>query len=124
MDTLLEVKNLSVAFQTVLGEVKAVRDVSFTMKKGSAEDIFYHPAHPYTKALLAAVPRLDCNDTKFTTIEGAPPNMVHPPTGCPFEARCKYSEPVCKEKFPEKAALTGEHAVCCHLCKKGGFHGR
>ena len=94
------------------------------VETGSAEDIFYHPAHPYTKALLAAVPRLDYNDTKLTTIEGTPPNMAKPPIGCPFEARCKYSELVCKEKFPEKAALTEGHTVCCHFCKKGGFHGR
>ena len=92
------------------------------VETGSAEDIFYHAAHPYTKALLAAVPRLDGNDTKLTTIEGNPPNMVQPSTGCPFEERCRCCQSVCKEQFPEKIDLTKEHSVCCHLCKKGEFN--
>ena len=59
------------------------------VERGTAEDIFYHPTHPYTKALLRAVPRLDMEGEKLETIEGAPPNMINPPKGCPFAQRCK-----------------------------------
>ena len=89
------------------------------IETGSAEDIFYHPVHPYTRALLAAVPRLDCNDAKLTTIEGTPPNMIQLPSGCPFEERCAYRKEICKEKFPEETEITQNHIVSCHLCRKG-----
>ena len=59
------------------------------VERGTAEDIFYRPTHPYTKALLRAVPRLDMEGEKLETIEGAPPNMINPPKGCPFAQRCK-----------------------------------
>ena len=89
------------------------------IETGSAEDIFYHPVHPYTRALLAAVPRLDCNDAKLTTIEGTPPNMIQLPSGCPFEERCACRKEICKEKFPEETEITQNHIVSCHLCRKG-----
>ncbi len=85
------------------------------VEKGSSEDIFYHPAHPYTEALLRAVPRLDVMEETLETIEGAPPNMANPPTGCPFAARCRKKMPVCEQKFPEKVTLAERHEVCCWL---------
>ncbi len=88
------------------------------VEKGSAEDIFYHPAHPYTEALLRAVPRLDVSGGRLETIEGAPPNMADPPSGCPFADRCKKKLPVCEKRFPEKTNLTKGHHVCCWLQKE------
>lgn len=88
------------------------------MEKGSAEDIFYHPAHPYTEALLRAVPRLDVLGERLETIEGAPPNMADPPSGCPFADRCKKKLPVCEKTFPQKTDLTKGHYVCCWLQKE------
>ncbi|GFI43286.1 oligopeptide transport ATP-binding protein OppD [Lachnospiraceae bacterium] len=87
------------------------------VEEGSSEDIFYHPAHPYTEALLRAVPRLDVSEETLETIEGAPPNMAKPPTGCPFAARCKKKLPVCEQTFPERVELTKGHEVCCWLQK-------
>lgn len=85
------------------------------VERGSAYDIFYHPAHPYTKALLRAVPRLDMNGEELETIEGAPPNMAHPPKGCPFANRCKMSRDICNTAFPKEISLGEGHEVCCWL---------
>ena len=87
------------------------------MERGSAEDIFYSPAHPYTEALLKAVPRLDMEDEQLETIEGAPPNMANPPTGCPFADRCRKRMDICKQEFPQEAELSEGHEVCCWLWK-------
>ncbi len=85
------------------------------VEKGRAEEIFYHPAHPYTQALLRAVPRLDLSGRALETIEGAPPNMADPPAGCPFAQRCRERMPVCSKEFPRKTELTKSHQVCCWL---------
>lgn len=87
------------------------------MERGSAEDIFYSPAHPYTEALLKAVPRLDMEDEQLETIEGAPPNMANPPTGCPFADRCRKRMDICKQEFPQETELSEGHEVCCWLWK-------
>lgn len=87
------------------------------MEQGSAEDIFYRPAHPYTEALLRAVPRLDMEDEELETIEGAPPNMANPPVGCPFADRCKKKKDICTKEFPGEVKLSEGHEVCCWLWK-------
>lgn len=87
------------------------------MEQGAAEDIFYRPAHPYTEALLRAVPRLDMKDEALETIEGAPPNMANPPVGCPFADRCKKCMDICGQEFPGQVELSEGHEVCCWLWK-------
>ena len=89
------------------------------VERGTSEDIFYHPTHPYTKALLRAVPRLDMEGEKLETIEGAPPNMINPPKGCPFAQRCKERMDICETAFPEESKLSECHEVCCWLQKEG-----
>lgn len=89
------------------------------VERGTAEDIFYRPTHPYTKALLRAVPRLDMEGEKLETIEGAPPNMINPPKGCPFAQRCKERMDICETAFPEESKLSECHEVCCWLQKEG-----
>ena len=89
------------------------------VERGTAEDIFYHPTHPYTKALLRAVPRLDMEGEKLETIEGAPPNMINPPKGCPFAQRCKERTDICETAFPEESKLSECHEVCCWIQKEG-----
>lgn len=89
------------------------------VERGTAEDIFYHPTHPYTKALLRAVPRLDMEGEKLETIEAAPPNMINPPKGCPFAQRCKERMDICETAFPEESKLRECHEVCCWLQKEG-----
>ena len=60
------------------------------VESGSSSDIFYRPAHPYTRALLQAVPRLDApSRMELASIPGTPPDLFEPPTGCAFAPRCK-----------------------------------
>ena len=103
-----------------LGVVASIAERIFVMysgvvvEKGTSEDIFYRARHPYTKALLRAVPRMDGDNKKeLDSIEGTPPDLIAPPAGCPFAKRCKYCMPVCEKLMPEKTAFSEKHAVAC-----------
>jgi len=76
-------------------------------------DLFVHPRHPYTEALLAAVPRLDMRKT-LRVIPGNIPNLIEPPTGCRFHPRCKYATSSCKSAIPTLERVEPEHFVACH----------
>ena len=86
------------------------------LERGASDDIFYHAKHPYTSALLRAVPRLN-EDSKKTldSIEGTPPDLIAPPAGCPFTPRCPYAMPVCEDEFPEETAFSNTHTAYCWL---------
>ena len=80
----------------------AVMYSGIIVERGSCEDIFYRPRHPYTWALIQSVPRLDLqNKQELATIPGTPPDLLNPPVGCPFCTRCKYCMAICKEEMPE-----------------------
>ena len=86
------------------------------VEKGSKEEIFYNPRHPYTWALMNSVPRLDLdNKEQLVTIEGTIPDMIHPPKGCAFCSRCPYAMNICAEYSPETIELKGGHQVACWL---------
>ena len=86
------------------------------VERGSADDIFYRPRHPYTMALLSAVPRLDLeNKEHLASIEGTPPDLLKPPAGCPFCTRCKYCMPICQGEMPESTDFGGGHEASCWL---------
>ena len=67
-----------------------------TMEYGTAEQIFYHPTHPYSIGLIDAIPRLDSNEEHLVTIPGNPPNLLHLPKGCPFSPRCQFATEQCQ----------------------------
>ena len=67
-----------------------------TMEYGTAEQIFYHPTHPYSIGLMDALPRLDGNEEPLVTIPGHPPNFLHLPKGCPFSPRCQFATEQCQ----------------------------
>mgnify|MGYP000919868905 FL=1 len=67
-----------------------------TMEYGTAEQIFYHPTHPYSIGLMDAIPRLDSNEEHLLTIPGNPPNLLHLPKGCPFSPRCQFATEQCQ----------------------------
>ena len=67
-----------------------------TMEYGTAEQIFYHPTHPYSIGLTDAIPRLDGNEEHLVTIPGNPPNLLHLPKGCPFSPRCQFATEQCQ----------------------------
>jgi len=70
------------------------------MEHASADDVFYRPTHPYTRGLLAALPRLDAGAETLRSIPGNPPNMNALPPGCPFSARCRFMEERCVTTMP------------------------
>jgi len=75
--------------------------------------IFYNPKHPYTQALLTAVPSLALKTKKLTVIPGSIPNLITPPTGCRFHPRCEYAQQICAEKIPELIEIEPGHKVAC-----------
>jgi oligopeptide transport system ATP-binding protein len=70
------------------------------MEQASADDLFHRPAHPYTRGLLAALPRLDAAAGPLRSIPGNPPNMNALPPGCPFSPRCRYAQERCTSSMP------------------------
>ncbi|BDX04422.1 MAG: ABC transporter ATP-binding protein [Marinomonas sp.] len=90
-----------------------------TMEYGSAEDVFYRPTHPYTQGLLKAIPRLDANDEYLSTIPGNPPNLLHLPTGCPFQARCEFAQDRCGESMPSLQEFAPGQLRACHKSVDG-----
>ena len=91
------------------------------VERGSAQDIFYRPKHPYTWGLLASVPRLDAEQSRdFRYIPGTPPDLLNPPKGCPFAARCRYACRACVNDMPEETAFdTQDHRASCWLYHPG-----
>ncbi|MBI2183473.1 MAG: ABC transporter ATP-binding protein [Thaumarchaeota archaeon] len=79
----------------------------------NTHDLFYSPKHPYTEALLEAVPRLD-RHKKLGVIKGNIPNLIEPPSGCRFHPRCPYAKEICSQKVPELEKIDGNHYVACH----------
>jgi oligopeptide/dipeptide ABC transporter ATP-binding protein len=75
-------------------------------------DLYEHPLHPYTEALLSAVPRLDRKKT-LRIIPGNIPNLIQPPKGCRFHPRCKYAKKGCEESIPALVEVEPEHFVAC-----------
>lgn len=86
------------------------------MESGTAEEIFYEPKHPYTKALLRAIPSLDLKEgERLQSIAGLPPSLVHPPSGCPFAERCEFVSEECHESFPPYSDFSDTHSAACFL---------
>jgi oligopeptide transport system ATP-binding protein len=86
------------------------------MEEGSTDDIFYNPKHPYTWGLLKSIPRLDLNEKKrLVPIEGSPPDLLKPPQGCPFAARCPYAMKICMEQLPAYYEVGEKHRSLCWL---------
>ena len=86
------------------------------MEHGTAKEIFYETAHPYTRGLMNSIAGLSTpKDAVLKPIEGTPPDLFAPPGGCPFAARCEYSMDVCKRYLPETYKLSEEHTAACWL---------
>lgn len=83
----------------------------------STVEIFESPKHPYTSALLRAVPRLDRKQA-LTSIPGNIPNLIEPPSGCRYHPRCAYVTDVCADKIPPLETAGGDRLVSCHHWKE------
>lgn len=80
------------------------------------EELFTNPRHPYTEALMSAVPVPDPDyNVERILLEGDVPSPVNPPSGCYFHPRCRYAKDVCKKEAPVYRDLGNEHFVCCHF---------
>lgn len=83
------------------------------------EELFSHPRHPYTEALLSAIPVADPeNQKERIKLEGEIPNPANPPSGCYFHPRCMYKTDVCKSQVPQTKDLGDGHLVACHHAEK------
>jgi peptide/nickel transport system ATP-binding protein len=92
---------------------------------GPVEEIYRNPTHPYTRALLSAMPSMDPDRrTKEAPLSGDPPNPINPPPGCRFHTRCAFSEALCSATAPPVQALGQGHAAACHMAVPGGRHAK
>lgn len=90
------------------------------VEQGTTDDIFAPPYHPYTEALLSAIPIADTSvEKKHIVLEGDIPSAMNPPSGCPFQTRCRYKDTVggnlCETEVPPVQELASGHNIKCHL---------
>jgi oligopeptide transport system ATP-binding protein len=86
----------------------------FIVEEAPVDDLYEDPRHPYTQALLAALPRVDRRrDSHLQSIPGAPPNLLAAPIGCPFTPRCKYAFDHCRIEMPPIINVAPNHAAAC-----------
>lgn len=108
-----------------LGVVRHISDRIFIMylgrviESGRTDEIFRAPAHPYTRALLDNVPRLDARKRSFSTVKGEIPSPLNPPSGCHFHPRCPMAGPRCSVETPRRTTLSEGRIVACHLADGG-----
>jgi peptide/nickel transport system ATP-binding protein len=94
----------------------AVMYVGKLVERAETAELFAHPYHPYTEALLSAVPRPDPDrPLKEIPLAGEVPSPANPPSGCYFHPRCRYAQPVCSQTAPPLVSVTGTHLAACHF---------
>ena len=91
------------------------------VEAGTRDSVLNRPRHPYTRALLSAVPQVDPRDRQARTkLTGDPPSPLNPPTGCKFHTRCPRVMDICHHRAPETLSLEAGHRVACHLYGEDG----
>jgi oligopeptide/dipeptide ABC transporter ATP-binding protein len=93
----------------------AVMYAGCLVEVASTARLFTAPAHPYTEALLAQVPRVDRRAEASATVEGPMPVLTAPPRACPFRDRCPRRHAACDRTMPALRAVASGHAVACHV---------
>ncbi|CRK81656.1 ABC transporter ATP-binding protein [Neobacillus massiliamazoniensis] len=89
------------------------------MEEGLAHEIFYSPKHPYTKALLNSIPRVDGEKTRLKPIRGAAPSLQNTVNGCPFAERCELAVEKCFTEMPEYKSFSSTQKCMCFLAGEG-----
>ncbi|MDF1615906.1 ABC transporter ATP-binding protein [Petrocella sp. FN5] len=86
------------------------------MEKGTVDEIFHSPQHPYTRGLMNSVPRMDAAaKERLIPIPGSPPDLLNPPKGCPFSYRCPHAMEICKEEMAPTYKISDGHTSACWL---------
>jgi oligopeptide/dipeptide ABC transporter ATP-binding protein len=109
-----------------LGVVAELADRVVVMYAGrvvetaGVEDLFARPKHPYTVGLLKSLPRMDADSDQLDAIPGNPPNMIDPPSGCPFHPRCPMARDRCRTERPEPREVGAGRQSACHYAEEVG----
>ena len=85
------------------------------VETGDVEDIFHNPCHEYTKGLLRSIPKAHEKGGELQAIPGTPPDLMEPPVGCPFAARCKETMIVCQKYMPDYTDCGKNHKSACWM---------
>ena len=94
----------------------AVMYVGFLVEMAATDELYYHPKHPYTEALMAAIPKPNPRmRTRPIKLPGEVANPANPPSGCYFHPRCRYARDICSQERPPLRDVGDEHWVACHL---------
>lgn len=114
-----------------LGVVASVADRVMVMyagqvhETGSLDDVFYHPAGPYSWGLMDSVPRLDGDvENRLSQIGGHPASAGRLPAGCRFHPRCPYSQESCESAEPSLISMSSTHSVRCHFAAEPGWRSK
>ena len=93
-------------------------------ERGTADDIFYSPAHEYTKGLLRSIPRTDNMNEKLIPIGGTPINLLNMPAGCAFCPRCDEAMKICLTEKPEELRISDSHLAACWMNIKNAYENK
>jgi len=96
----------------------AVMYAAKMVEVGDVRDVFANPKHPYTQGLLKSVPNIQLDGSELYKMEGAPPNLLHPPKGCRFHPRCPYVMDICRSQEPAFEAVENDQLALCWLYQK------
>ncbi|HZK11184.1 MAG TPA: ABC transporter ATP-binding protein [Atribacterota bacterium] len=113
MGLILISHNLSILGETC--DKIAVMYAGKIVELGNVEDIYNNNMHPYTNKLLSSFPNIHKEKKIPEPIDGIPPDLINPPSGCRFHPRCLYAENICKEKEPEMIKINENHNYSCHF---------
>jgi len=105
--------NLSVV--EYLAHEIAVMYLGRVVEYGEVKEVMNDPKHPYTKALLSAVPTIDQDGREVIKLRGEMPSPIHPPVGCHFNPRCAYASQKCRNGYPDRISVSETHTVRCYL---------
>ena len=123
---------LGMAYLFIAHDLAVVRHISKTvvvmylghvMEINTAEDLYKHPLHPYTQALLSAIPVPDPKTSRAKrrqVLQGDVPSPINPPAGCVFSTRCPYATDLCRSETPSIESAGAGHVVSCHRCRELG----
>jgi peptide/nickel transport system ATP-binding protein len=107
---LLITHDLGVVAQTC--QRVAVMHAGQLVETAPVRELFRSPAHPYTRALVRSIPRIDI-EVKLEPVPGMVPSLRHPPTGCRYQDRCPHAMEICRRNRPRQVAVGQDHAVAC-----------